>query len=76
MHDEATHRTLDACPELEQPLAQGGYLGACQRGAGRSTAQFLHQRVRRSGQQHSELIGEEMRAAGAVDLQAVVQLSR
>ena len=35
---------------------------------------FLHQHVRRRRDQHAQLIGQKVRATGAVDLQSVVQL--
>jgi len=73
MQDEAAHRDHHARPELDEVLAQGGDLGAGTGGAGGAQPQFLHQHVGGRGEQHPELVGPEARAAGAADLQTVVQ---
>ena len=69
----ATHRTDDLDAELEQSLAQGAHLGAGEARADSGAADLLHQNVGRRGQRHAQLVGEEPRAAGAVERQAVMQ---
>ena len=76
MHDDAPHGALDTSAEFEQPLAQRRYLRTRQAGSDRTAAQLLHEHVSSGGQKDPELIGQKARAAGAVDLQPVVQLSR
>ena len=60
-------------PSFKQSLAQGGHLRAREAGAGRAASQLLHEHVGGGGQQHPQLIGQEARAAGAVDLKPVMQ---
>jgi hypothetical protein len=36
-------------------------------------AKLLHQHIGGGGEQHSQLVGEEVRATGAVDLQSMMQ---
>jgi hypothetical protein len=55
-------------------VARGAYLSPTEGGAYRFEAQFLIEDVRSGGEQRSQLIGEEAGAAGAVDLEPVVQL--
>src|SRR5690348_4384813 len=74
MQHDAAHRALDAATELEQPFAQGADLRSGARSALSAEAQLLHQNVGGRGEQHPQLIGEEARAAGAVDLEPMMQL--
>src|SRR6266542_3896447 len=73
MEDDAAHRRDDMDAELEQPLTQRGHLRV---GAGRARGpqpEFLHEHVRGGGEEHAQLIGPEATAAGASDLEAVVE---
>src|SRR5487761_188025 len=72
-HD-APHGTLDPDAKLQEPLTQGADLGSRTLAAAGAQAQLLHQNVGGGGEQYPQLIGEKARAAGAVDLKAVVQL--
>jgi hypothetical protein len=73
MQHDAPHRGLDPGAELHQMFAQGADLGRAEGGARGAQAQLLVEHVGRGGQQSAQLVGEEAGAAGAVDLQAVVQ---
>jgi len=73
MQHDAAHRAGHPHAQLEQPLAQGGHLRACARSGSRTRAQFLHQHIGCRSEQHAQLVGPESGAAGAVDLQPVVQ---
>jgi hypothetical protein len=75
MHDHAAHRNQYPSAQFQQPFAEWPDLSACTVGARGPQAQLLHQQVSGGGQQHPELVGPEIAATGAVDLQ-VVQLSR
>ena len=75
MQHDAPRGALDPDAELQEPLPQGADLGSGTFAVG-AQAQLLHQNVRGGGEQNSQLVGEKARAAGAVDLKAVVQLSR
>jgi hypothetical protein len=72
-HD-TTSRALDPYAEFQQPLAKGTHLGASTVARAGAKTQLLHQHVSGGRQQNAELIGLEIRAAGAVDFQTVVQL--
>jgi hypothetical protein len=74
MHHDAPRRGLHPGAELQELFAQGAYLSPTEGGAYRFEAQFLIEDVRSGGEQRSKLIGEEAGAAGAVDLEPVVQL--
>ena len=75
MQHDAPRGALDPDAELQEPLPQGADLGSGTFAVG-AQAQLLHQNVRGGGEQNPQLVGEKARAAGAVDLKAVVQLSR
>src|SRR5882762_775555 len=74
MQHDTAHRALDPDTEFEQPLAQRAHLGACTLATASTQAKLLHQHVGCGGEQHSQLVGEEVRATGAVDLQSMMQL--
>jgi hypothetical protein len=74
-HDPA-RRACDPDRQLDQPLPQRGHLGAR---AGRPLGlllQRLEQDVGRGGQQDADLIGQEARAAGPAQPQAVLESAR
>ncbi len=71
MQDHATHRNQHPGAQFQQPFAQGPDLSAGTVGARGPQAQLLHQHVSGGGQQHPELVGPEIAATGAVDLQVV-----
>jgi hypothetical protein len=73
MEDEAAHRHDDVDAEFEQTLPQCGHLGAGARRARGPQPEFLHEHVRRGGEEHAQLIGPEATAAGASDLESVVE---
>src|SRR5512139_3899425 len=72
-HDSADGGS-DAGSDFEEGVAEGRDLSASELGARGSEAQLLHEDVGGGGEEDAELVGEEARAAGAVDLEAVVQL--
>src|SRR5207245_300151 len=74
MQHDATHRALDSRAEFEQTFSQGADLSTCTLAVAGHQAQLLHQHVSGGGQQHPQLVGEEARAAGAVDFKSVMQL--
>src|SRR5271156_7071734 len=74
MDDDAAHRAQHARAELQQALSQGPHLRSRALGPGGPQAQFLQQHVGGRRQQHAELIGPEIGATGAVDLESLVQL--
>src|SRR6266403_310043 len=74
MQHNTAHRALDPDTEFEQPLAQRAHLGACTLTTASTQAKLLHQYIGGGGEQHSQLVGEEVRATGAVDLQSMMQL--
>jgi len=71
--DDAAHRAQHACAELQQALPQGPDLIAGALGSGGPQAQFLQQDKGSRAEQHPELIGPEIGATGAVDLESLVQ---
>ena len=73
VQDDPPHRALDPHRELQQPLAQRGDLRVGTGGARGPAPQLLEQHVRRQGQQHAELVGQEPLATRAVQLQPVMQ---
>jgi hypothetical protein len=73
MQHDAPHRGLDPGAELHEMFAQGADLGGSEGGARSAQSQFLVEHVGGGGQKSAQLIGQEAGAAGAVDLQAVVQ---
>jgi hypothetical protein len=72
--DDPPHRALDPHRELQQPLAQRGDLRVGTGGARGPAPQVLEQHVRRQGQQHAKLVGQEPLATRSVQLQPVMQL--
>jgi len=74
MKDDPTDRDLDPHAELDELLAQGRDLRPGAIGVVSREAELLHQHVGCRRHQHAELVGPETRAAGPVDLQAVMQL--
>ncbi len=56
-------------PQLQQPVAQPRHLGAGAVGPRCTQPQLLHEYVGRRGQQHPQLVRQELAAARAVDLQ-------
>ncbi|HWF97753.1 MAG TPA: hypothetical protein VN691_01090, partial [Steroidobacteraceae bacterium] len=60
--------------ELDQPLTQRARLGTGAVASPGEEAQLLHQDISGGSDEHAKLVGEEARAAGAVDLKAVVKL--
>ena len=74
MQHDAAHRALDPDTEFEQPLTQRAHLGMRTLGTVRFQSQLLHQHVRSGGEQYTKLVGEEVRAARAVNLQSVMKL--
>ena len=74
MQHDAPHRALDPGAEFEQALAQARHLRSRAVGAGCGSAQLLHEHIGGCGEQHTQLIGPEVGAAGAVDLQSIMQL--
>src|SRR6266581_4853234 len=64
MEDEAAHRHDDMDAECEQTLPQCGHLRAGARRARGPQPEFLHEHVRRGGEEHAQLIGPEAPAAG------------
>ena len=74
MQHDSSHGGLDPRAELRQMFAQGADLGRTEGGARGSQAQLLVEHIGRGGQKPPQLVGQEAGAAGAVDLQAVVQL--
>ena len=73
MEDDAADRDDDVDAQFEQPLAQPGHLGACIGGARGAQAKFLHEHVRRGGEEDPQLIRPEAAATRAADLEAVVE---
>ena len=75
MHDHAANRTHHSGTQFQQPFTDGPDLSSGTAGVRGSQTQLLHQYVRGSGEQDAELVGPEVAAAGAVDLE-IVQFSR
>ena len=73
VEDDAAHGDDDVDTQFEQSLAQPRHLGAGTRGARGAHAEFLHQDVRGSREEHAQLIGPEATAARPADLEPVVQ---
>ena len=71
-HD-APHRGFNPGTELHEVFAQGTDLGGSEGGARGPQSQLLVEHVGGGSQKTAQLIGEEARATGTVDLQAVVQ---
>ena len=76
MQYDAPRRTLDPDAYFEQPITQRAHLSSRTLSTATDQLQFLEQHVSGSRQQHAQLISQEIRAAGAIDLQTMVQLSR
>ena len=74
MQHDAPHRRLDPGAEFHEVFAQGADLSGSEGGARGPQTQFLVEHVGGGAQKGAQLIGEEAAAAGAVDLQAMVQL--
>src|SRR2546426_5680100 len=74
MEDDTAHRRDDMDAEFEQPLTQRGHLRAGADGARGPQPEFLHEDVRGGGEEHAQLIGPEATAAGAPDLESLVEL--
>lgn len=74
-HD-APYRGVDPGAQLQEVFTQRADLGAAVGGARGSQAQFLVEHIGGGAEQATQLVGEEASATGAVDLQAVMQLSR
>jgi hypothetical protein len=72
-HD-APHRRLYPGAEFHEVFAQGADLSGSEGGARGPQTQLLVEHVGGGAQKAAQLIGEEAATAGAVDLQAVVQL--
>src|SRR5947209_19514630 len=73
MEDDAAHGAHDMDAKCEQPLPQCGHLRAGAGRARRPQPEFLHEHVRGGGEEHAQLIGPEATAAGASDLESVVE---
>ena len=73
MNHHPAHRNHHLSAQFQQPFAQGPHLRPRASGPRRPQPQFLHQNVGSRRQQYPELVGQELRAARAVDLQALVQ---
>src|SRR5271157_1432424 len=71
VHHHAPYRDQHTGPEFQQPFSQGPDLSPRTVGACGSQTQLLHQHISGGGQQHAELVGPEIAATGAVDLQLV-----
>ena len=74
-HD-APHGRLDPGTQLEQVFAQRADLGGSEGGARGTQTQLLVQHIGGGAEQPPQLIGKEASATGAVDFQAMMQLSR
>lgn len=74
MQDDTPHRGLYPDTEFHELFAQGADLRPPIGGARGVRAQLLVEDVGGGAQQAAELVGEEAAAAGAVDLEAVMQL--
>ena len=72
-HD-APHRGVYPGAEFQEVFTQGADLGASVSGTRGTQTQFLVEHIGGGAEQAAQLIGEEAGAAGAVDLQAVMQL--
>ena len=59
--------------DLQQAVLEGPDLGSGTGSVRSVPAQFLHQDVGRRGQEDAELVGEEARATGAIDLKAILE---
>ena len=71
VNDHPAHRDHHPRTEFQEPCTKRLYLGAGAIGQRGLKAQLLHQHVGRGSQQHTELIGPETTATGAIDLQRV-----
>src|SRR6266481_60636 len=71
MDDDASYRNQHPGPQLQQSFAQHANLSAGASGPGSPQSQLLHQNIRSSREQNTELIGPEAGATGAVDLEVV-----
>jgi hypothetical protein len=74
VQDDAANGDDDMSSELYQSLAKSGHLCSGTGGSLRSESQFLHEHVGGRCHQDPELVGPELGAARAVDLQPVVEL--
>jgi hypothetical protein len=75
MHDHTANRNQHTCAQFQQTFTECPDLSSGTAGVRGSQTQLLHQYVRGSGEQDAELVGPEVAAAGAVDLE-IVQFSR
>jgi hypothetical protein len=66
MQHEAAHGAFNPYAELEQAIAQGADLSAYTLAAEGYQTQLPHQYVSGGSQHHTQLIGQEARAAGSV----------
>jgi len=74
MQHDAPHGRFHPGAELHEVFAQSTDLRGAERGPGSPQPQFLIEHVRGGAQEPAQLIGEEAAAAGAVDVQPVMQL--
>jgi len=74
MQHDTAHGAHDPDTELEQPFAQRAHLSAATIPATGGQAQLLHQYIGGGGEEYAQLVGEQARAAGAVDFQPTMQL--
>jgi hypothetical protein len=74
MHDDPSHGFDDATADLDQLQAQRPDLRADLVVPRDAAAQLLVEDVRGRSHQHAQLVGREARAAGAIDLEVVLQL--
>lgn len=72
MQDDTPDGALDPGAMFQDLLAQRRDLSACEGGARGVQPQLLEQYVGGGGHKPTPLIGEEARAAGAIDLEPVV----
>ena len=73
-HHDVPHGILYPCAEFHQVFGQGADLGRSEGRAGCLQTQLLVEHVDGGAQQPPQLSGKEVAAAGAVDLQAMMQL--
>lgn len=73
VNDDAPNRRFDPRPQLQQAQPQGADLGTSAPGPPGLEAKLLHQHIGGSTHQHPQLVGEETRSTGAVDLKAELE---
>ena len=72
--DNTPNRRLDSRAQLQQPEPQGADLATSAPGPSGLEANLLHLHIGGSSHQHPQLIDQEKRATGAVDLKAELDL--